>query len=444
MQRFAIASIESWYSSQNRQPLIIKGARQVGKTYLVREFGRRCASRFFEFSFESDPKLKVIFEPDLNPHRIVEELSLRIRQPIGIEDLLFFDEVQECPACLTSLKYFSEKRAAQPVICAGSLLGLTLGQSSFPVGKVQYLWLGPLTFEEFLLGLNDELGAAALDKARRSRQVSETAHAHLWAQLKVFYITGGLPRPIVVYNDHATHPLQAFQEVRIVQESLIRDYQSDFSKHCGRINAMHLCAIFNNVPLQLSAAEDRTTSKYKFTMSSAGHGVGYGRLQTPIEWLERAGLIYRVSITNQAKHSLRSYCKDNYFKLYTFDIGVFGALLRLPFEQIVNDDYGSAKGYFAESLALEGLLQNDQQVPCAWSDGQAEVEFVIVKGGEIVPVEVKSGRHTRARSLASYIKRYAPRAAVKLHSGGIGYDPKNRLHTLPLYLAWDLGKMDLY
>jgi hypothetical protein len=206
---------------------------------------------------------------------------------------------------------------------------------------------------------------------------------------------------------------------------------------------MHISAIFSNIPLQLASQEDRQTGKYKFSHAELGKNVGYKRLQTPIEWLIKAGLSYRVPITNKALVPLDVYCKDSLFKLYVFDIGILGAQLRLAPERILAEDYGQFKGYFAETLALQGLVKDDLSTVYCWSEGNSEIEFLIARGGDIIPVEVKSGRNTQAKSLASYIKRYSPKAAVKLHGGTIGYDVNRKLHTLPLYLAWDLQSMDL-
>lgn len=426
-------------------PLILTGARQVGKTYLVRSFAKQFAPNFCEINFEEDPDIKAAFEGSLDPEHIVEQLSLRLRRSIAEDDLLFFDEAQDCPVCLTALKYFAEKRPQQPVIAAGSLLGLALSGISFPVGKVQYQWLGPLTFEEFLLGLNDEQGVATLQKARSTKQLTPIGHQYLWNQLKRFYYSGGLPKSVLTLSRaKPENQLLEMQSVREVQASLVRDYQSDFSKHSGKANAMHIRSIFSNVPLQLASHEDRSTDKYKFSHADLGSVTGYARLHTPIDWLKSAGLLYQVKIANKAQHPLELFCKDNLFKLYVFDVGILGSQLRLPAAQIVEDDYGQSKGYFAETLALQALVKSDQSMPYCWNEGSAEIEFLTVLHSEIVPIEVKAGQHTKAKSLQSFIKRYSPRAAVKLHAGMIGYDPVRKLHTLPLYLAWDLETMDLW
>lgn len=444
MKRSRISELLAWKDSVNRLPLILKGARQVGKTYLVRDFAAGNFPAMHEFNFETQRSLHQIFSNDLDINRIMMDLSFAAKAVIGESDLIFFDEVQECPAALTALKYFAELLPAQPVIAAGSLLGLTLGESSFPVGKVSYLWLGPMTFEEFLNGLADYQGLDALKLAQTNRLTSLVAHEHLWNQLKLFYVTGGLPRVVTtVASEESGTLIQKMVKIREIQEALVRDYQSDFSKHTEKVNAMHIRAVFNNIPSQLSRREFDNSEKYKFSKVIPGKATGYAQLQAPIEWLERAGLVYRIKIANHAGHPLSAHTKDNLFKLFLFDAGIFGALAQTPPQRLIADDYGTAKGYFAEAIALEGLVLDDLHLPYAWMEGDAEIEFILELNGEIVPIEVKSSHNTKAKSLASYINRYAPKAAIKLYNGLPSYNPSRKLHSLPLYLAWDLRKMDL-
>jgi predicted AAA+ superfamily ATPase len=444
MKRSVTHELLAWKNSKKRLPLILKGARQVGKTHFVHQFGHEHFTRVHEFNFETQQSLHQIFAGDLDLERIVTELSFHLKTVIEKDDLIFFDEIQDCPAALTCLKYFAEKAPQQPVIAAGSLLGLTLSESSFPVGKVSYLWLGPLTFEEFLDWCGDDHGLAALQNVKATRKISSVEHAHLWEQLKLYYVTGGLPRAVLTLAENRSQPLaKTIYKIREVQEGLVRDYQSDFSKHTEKADAMHIRAVFNNIPYQLSVRDFDNSQRYKFSKVIPGRHTGYAQLQNPIEWLERAGLAYRIKIVNDANHPLSAYTQDNLFKLFLFDVGIFGALAQTPPERLIADDYGTAKGYFAESVALHGLVQNDLHLPYTWSEGDAEVEFLIVKEGEIIPVEVKSSHNTRAKSLTSYIKRYQPKAAVKFYSGMPGFNPKQKLHTLPLYLAWNLREMEL-
>ena len=247
MKRFLLENLISWKDKSNRLPLIIKGARQVGKTYLVHQFGTSHFENLHAFNFEMTPNLKEIFSGSLEANYIINQLELRINKKITSRDLIFFDEIQDCPQALTALKYFAEQLPQQPIISAGSLLGITLPESSYPVGKVEYLWMGPFSFEEFLLGINDSKGINILGEAETKLEMSLSSHEHLWCQLKQYYVTGGLPKPIKALSTDINNLPEAFTQVREVQNSLLRDYISDFSKYIQRQNAAHIRAIFENI-----------------------------------------------------------------------------------------------------------------------------------------------------------------------------------------------------
>jgi uncharacterized protein len=437
MKRFSLMNLVRWKSKSVRFPLIIQGARQVGKTYLVREFAREHFTKFYEFNFESDVRLRQIFDEDFRIERILQQLSDRAGESIQEDGLVFFDEIQDCPRAITSLKYFAENRPNLAVICAGSLLGVATNSESFPVGKVEYTWLGPFSFEEFLLGVDAQRGCEVLATARDTLKISDINHTYLWDLLRRYYVTGGLPRPISVYTEHKDDEYEAWKQVRLVQQGLVRDYMSDFSKYTGQANAQHIRAIFENVPEQLSLSEDKSTAKYTFSHVISGRK-GFASLRSPIDWLVRAGLVNKVNIVNRSAFPLSAYAKESVFKLYLFDIGILGALTNLSPQVLREDDYGSAKGFFAESLALQGMIEDDLTRPYCWNEGQAEVEFLISTDSGVVPIEVKSGKRTRAKSLMSYIKRYSPVVAIKLANSAPHYDSTYKIQTLPLYMAWDV------
>lgn len=440
MKRFLIDKLVGWKTKKGRLPLILRGARQVGKTHLMRQFGCEYFPDLYEFNFESSPKLGQLFSGDLVVDRIVEELGKVIGRKILPEGLLFLDEIQNCPEALAALKYFAEYLPEQHIICAGSLLGVALSTGSYPVGKVEYLWLGPMTFREFLAGIGDLQALEYLGGIVKKLSISELGHEHLWRRLKDFYVTGGLPRPVAVFAEQRDDLHAAWNSVRAVQHALVRDYMSDFSKYTGSANAQHIRAVFENVPEQLSVTEDRSTAKYRFAHVVPGRR-GYVQLQAPIDWLVNAGLTYKVKVANKAGLPLISFSKDNYFKLYHLDIGLLGAMLNLPPAVLQLDDYGQGKGYFAESVALQGLVENNFDPLFAWAEGQSEIEFLTVADRGIVPIEVKSGSRTRAKSLLSYCKKYSPEMAIKLAKALPGYNATTRVWTLPLYLAWDVRKI---
>lgn len=440
MNRFLSKKLDSWRNNPHRLPIILKGARQVGKTFLVKDFGAKHFASVFEFNFETSPKLKSLFDGEIEPRALLRNLELITGRKITPQDLIFFDEIQECPRALTSLKHFAERLPEQPIISAGSLLGITLPDLSFPVGKVEYLWLGPLSFEEFLAGIGDNKGHAILRELIQTLRISAPAHDYLWNQLKLFYVTGGLPKPILALANKLSDLPAAFTDVRAVQEGLIRDYTSDFSKYIGQVNAVHVRAVYENIPEQLSSSEDRTTKKYTFSNVVKGQR-GLAGLASPIEWLVRAGLIYKVKIANRAELPLASFCKDNFFKLYHFDVGILGALLRLPPAVLIQDDYGMARGYFAESVALQGLVKDDLSTPHCWMEAQSEIEFLLTSNQGVLPVEIKASSRTKAKSIDSFVKRYKPNIAYKLGNYLPKFNAATKVQCLPLYLAWSLDEI---
>lgn len=435
ISRLVKKELLNWYQSNPRLPLIIKGARQVGKTFAVNQFLADLNIETFSINFEKDPEFKKAFLDSSRPEKILENLEFISRVDLSKCKVLFFDEIQECPEALKALKYFAEDSPELAVICAGSLLGVALNEGSYPVGKVSYLWLGPLSFCEFLDALGDKKGLEALLQLRETLSITVNAHEHLMSQLRRYYVTGGLPRVVTEFAKNQDDLKAAFKAARDIQDGLIRDYYADFSKHSAGSNALHIRSIFENIPLQLAKTEDGSTSKFKFSDAIQGKK-GYAQLQNPIQWLDKAGLTYRVNIANRSEMPLLAFCRENFFKLYLFDVGLLGALLRLDPQSIYLENYGVSKGYFAESLVLQALIKSDLDKPFCWMEGQSEVEFLIQHSGEIIPVEVKSGHRTKAKSLTSYVERYRPNIAIKLYAGLPKQSKETKL--LPLYLAWDL------
>jgi len=430
--------LSNWYKSESRLPLIIKGARQVGKTFAVNQFLADLDVQSFTVNFDKDPQLKKAFLDSSRPEIVIENLEFITREDLSKCKVFFFDEIQECPEALRALKYFAEDSPEIAVICAGSLLGVALNESSYPVGKVTYLWLGPLTFSEFLNALGDSKGFAALSQLKKTLVITSSAHDHLMSQLKKFYVTGGLPRVVTEFANNQSDLKKAFSISREIQNGLLRDYYADFSKHSAGSNALHVRTIFENIPVQLAKTEDASTAKFKFSDVIKGKK-GYAQLKTPIEWLDKAGLAYKINIANRSEVPLLAFSQENFFKIYLFDIGILGALLRLEPESIYLQNYGVSKGYFAENLVLQALIKNDLDKPFCWEEGQSEIEFLIQYQGDIIPIEVKSGHRTKAKSLSTYISRYKPKAAVKFYAGMPKYSKETKLHNLPLYLAWDLS-----
>lgn len=436
MKRDILSKLLKWLNSHDRKPLILKGARQVGKTFAITEFGKTHFRKLHTFNFEENKTIHSVFDKDLNPKRIIEELSFVNQTPIDVaKDLVFFDEIQECPRALTALKYFCEELPALPLIAAGSLLGIKLSTESFPVGKVSFLHLYPMNFREFLAAGESGMLLDVYDSANEDTKIPEMAHQKLWEELLNYYVTGGMPQVVQAYINQKSDRVTAFGEVRQLQKSLIESFNKDFAKHSGKTNSIHIVSVFENVPMQLAAEIDGSTKKYRFNDVIPGKR-GFTQLQGPIEWLQNAGLIIKVNICNRAEIPLKAFCKNNFFKLFIFDIGLLGAMLNLPIQSILKQDYGITKGYLAENFVAQELLAGGRDELYSWTERNSEIEFLIYADENITPVEVKAGQRTQAKSLKQFLTRYSPKKAYKLSAKPISKSPP--VINLPLYLAGKL------
>ena len=435
MKRTIYAKLLEWKETTGRSPLLLKGTRQVGKSYILQAFGENEFSGCHIFNFEQDKTLSTLFDADLNPERILADLSIYSGKRINIaNDLVIFDEIQECPNALTSLKYFCEKMPQLALCCAGSLIGVTLSSGSFPVGKVDFLKLYPLNFEEFLMALNDEMALELYRNSDKVDSLSEIAHQRLWNRLREYYVTGGMPQVVSTYLTYRDDPFEAMKRARDVQGKLVESYNNDFAKHSGKINSLHIVSVFENVPLQLSANIDGSVKRYKFK-GVIPRKKGYAELQGPIDWLEKSGLILKVKVCKRAEMPLESFCRENMFKLFLFDIGLLGCMLDLPVSLIHSQDYGIAKGYLAENLVAQEFAAAGVSRLHSWTEGTSEIEFIRVIGDALVPVEVKSGIRTQAKSLRQYILKYSPKRAVKISGKPLSRIRNQVIQNYPLYLA---------
>jgi len=415
--------------------LILRGARQVGKTYSLINLGENHFANFHYLNFEQNPGLAEIFEPDLDPLRIIKELSWALQTSIDIhQDLLIIDEVQECKKALTSLKYFCEQLPQLAVCAAGSLLGIGLNDSSFPVGKVEFLQLYPMSFEEFLLGIGEESDAYFLENFDSSHRIPESLHLRLWSHFKTYLIVGGLPAAVETYRNLRDKPSHAFQQVRKLQKDLITSYIADMAKHSGKLNSMHLERLFSSIPSQLAREQDGSASKFRIKGAIPGIR-SYERLAGIIDWLEKAGLIIRVKIVNCARLPLSAYTKENFFKLYCFDIGILGALAGIEPHTLISYQFGSYKGYVAENFVAQEFLSSGIEKLYNWKERTAELEFLLEINGEIIPVEIKSGWVTQAKSLKVYRSKYNPPLKIIISGRPLEIDDQNGIRRYPLYLA---------
>ena len=407
MERTLIHELLVWKEKENRKPLILKGVRQCGKTYLLKDFGNRYYDNVAYFNFEETDSLISVFEKDYDTKRIILELELFLGKAIKPgSTLIILDEIQECGRALTAMKYFCENAPEYHIVCAGSLLGIALHkQLSFPVGKVDFLTLYPMSFSEFLRACGSETLADYVDNFKKGDTVPEPIGDKLTTFLRQYYITGGMPEVVSTWQKTSN-----IEEVERVQQNIINSYELDFAKHAPTKDFPKLTAIWRSIPEQL--AKENT----KFIFSHVKKGWRSKDLEDALEWLIAAGLVYKVCKIEKPFIPLSSYADDTSFKLYMADIGILRKLSKLPYEVILDatPNYKEFKGSLTENYVLCELVKSVDETLYYWSSGNtAEVDFILQSDSEIVPVEVKSERSVKARSLAEYRKKYMPRYSVK-------------------------------
>ncbi len=424
MKRALVTELLKWKNSHLRKPLIVKGVRQCGKTYLLKEFGKNYYENAVYFNFEGNSALQNVFENDLNPERIIAELSVIGKQAIDPhKTLLIFDEIQFCDNALTSLKYFYENAPDYHVVAAGSLLGIALSKPlSFPVGKVDFHTLYPMSFFEFLLANGEDLLCGQLEKLPAGMPVPGSFVDKLEDYLKAYYVCGGMPEVVNSWISEKNIEL-----VEQIQQKILDSYELDFAKHAPLNEFPKLSAIWHSIPAQLARENG------KFVFSHVKKSARAKELEDALEWLISAGLAYKVVKIEKPSVPLTAYADYSYFKLYMVDVGLLRRMSKLPAAAFYEKSewFKEFKGAVTENFVAGELVKKKNEVPFYWKSGNtAEVDFIIQDGMDIVPVEVKSSENSRARSLAEYIKKYSPQKTIiaSLKNAGGNY--------CPLYLLW--------
>lgn len=439
MKRYQMQGLVGWKESTKRKPLLLEGARQVGKTTLLKAFGQTHFENTHYINFEKEPDSHVLFEKNLHPAKLIESLEFHFKRKISIKnDLLIFDEVQNCPNALTSLKYFSEDCEQLALAACGSLLGIHLSPVSFPVGKVDRLTLSPMTFYEFLEALGEAQSLEYINKASTLKTLPTIVHNHLWEQFKLYLVVGGLPEIVATFKAEKNNLFSAVNNVRKKQEDLIEGYYADIAKHAGKVNAMHILRIFENVPMQLAKAQEGKTGRFRFT-GIVPNINRYSRLANAIDWLIGAGLVIKTPIIRHIEQPLKAYQKDSLFKLFLFDVGLLGAMSNLAPKTILDYTYGCYKGYFAENFVAQALSAHHKKTLYAWQDGQYELEFLLQLKEHIIPAEVKAGKKIRTKSLDVYGEKHNPIRQLIISARNL--EKKGNTIFLPIYLAEQLNKL---
>jgi predicted AAA+ superfamily ATPase len=423
MKRNAMQSLINWKNDPERKPLILRGARQVGKTWLMKEFGQTCYANYVYFNFDEEDELKSIFQANKNPHRIIELLSMISGEKIQPgETLILFDEIQECPEALNTLKYFKEKANEYHVVSAGSLLGTILAQpKSYPVGMVNLLDIFPLTFDEFLEATDPAL-YTYYDSIQKEQTIEEIFHSRLSEACNYYFIIGGMPECVsswIKYKDPA--------RISQIQRELIEIYENDFSKHNGKINSGRILLVFRSIVAQLAKPNE------KFMYGAVREGGRARDFEEAIEWLVSAGMLNRVYNVSKMEHPLSAFDKLDQFKLFVFDTGLLKHMAGIDNSAILLKSSYQFKGALTENYILQQLQGQFEIAPRYYSDKNSEIDFVLQNGTDIIPVEVKAGEDKSAPSFKRYVAENHPAAALRFSKRG--YRKDGDITNLPLYLV---------
>lgn len=413
----------NWKTSEERKPLVLKGARQVGKTWLMKEFGRNYYNSFVYLNFDEEDELKSIFEANKNPQRIIELLSMIAGEKIYPEKtLIIFDEIQECPEALNTLKYFKEKANDYHIIAAGSLLGTLLAKpKSYPVGMVNLLDLFPLTFDEFLQAVEPDL-YSFYSGIHKNVQIEEFFHKRLLEVYQYYLIIGGMPECVaswIKYRD----PLK----ISRIQHELIEVYENDFSKHNGKVNSGRILMVFRSIVSQLAKPNE------KFMYGAVREGGRARDFEEAIEWLVSAGMLNRVYNVSKMEHPLAAFDKLDQFKLFLFDTGLLKHMAGIDNSAILLKADYQFKGPLTENYCLQQLRGQFEMEPRYFSDKNKEIDFALQCGTEIIPVEVKGGEDKSAPSFKKYLAERQPEHAVRFSKRN--YRKDGAITNLPLYLV---------
>lgn len=432
MYRIAMEKLLNWKQSRHRKPLIIEGARQVGKTWLMKEFGRQAYENTVYINFDSNSRMVELFASDLDTDRLIMGLELYAGHKIHADNsLLIFDEVQEVPRALTSLKYFCENAPQYHIVCAGSLLGIALHQgTSFPVGKVDFLKLYPLSFKEFLMANGKERFAELLDK-QDFQMITSFKQTYIDA-LKHYYYVGGMPEAVQIFAEN-----KDFNEVRTVQKRILEAYEQDFSKHAPNEIVPRLRMLWNSIPSQL-AKENK-----KFIYGLIREGARAKDYETALMWLCDCGLVHKVSRINTANIPLKAYEDLKAFKLFVVDVGLLSCMVGLRQQTLLdgNDLFVEFKGALTEQYVCQQLKNvEDLNIYYYTNDrGSCEVDFVVDTGEQIIPVEVKAEVNLRAKSLKTYHEKFSP--TVSIRTSMSDYKEEDWLINLPLYAIEQIDQL---
>ena len=424
MDRFALEKLKQWKEKKNRKPLIIRGARQVGKTWLMKEFGRTCFKKMAYVNFDSNTRMRQVFEGDINIERLILAISAETGVSIDSRDtLLIFDEVQEVPKALTALKYFCEEASEYVIVAAGSLLGVAMHKgTSFPVGKVDFMDLYPLSFREFLCALGEMRFVEILDSS--DTDMVTMFKSKYIDRLREYYFVGGMPEVVQSYLDS-----KDFNQVREIQKNLLNYYQQDFSKHAEATLVSRLNLVWNSIPMQL-AKENK-----KYIYGQVREGARAKDFELAIQWLMDCGLIHKVQRIKKPGLPLKAYLDLDAFKIYLLDIGLLMAMVDLDARVIIDGNriFTEFKGALTEQYVLQQLIADlgIEAYYYSTEKSSGEIDFLLQGKSSILPLEVKAEENLRAKSLKAFCEKYHPACAVRTSMSD--YREQEWMTNIPLY-----------
>lgn len=431
MERKILNDLCKWKGSKRRKPLILRGARQVGKTWVLQEFGKRYFSDFLYVNFERQEEFKQFFQLTKDVHRILQNLSMASGKKVTKDTLIIFDEIQACEEALNTLKYFCEDAPEYYVVSAGSLLGIKLSQG-FPVGKVDFLEMSAMSFEEFLLANGDNSLLAYLDCIQDISAIPDAFFNPLVEKLKMYFITGGMPEAVSVWTED-----RDILAADNVLADILFSYESDFGKHADKYDVYKIGLVWESLPSQL-AKENK-----KFLYSAVKEGARAREYENAVNWLADADMVRKVFRISKPGLPLSAYDDLTAFKIYMGDVGLLRKHSHLATSAFTerNRLFTEFKGALTENYVLQCLLRQFEVKPRYWTDAQHEVDFVVQRENDIIPIEVKAGENVRMTSIKNYYKQYESETPllVRLSLRNLSLDGK--VLNVPLFLADKLDKL---
>ncbi len=436
MKRTAETKLQQWKKNPGRKPLLLKGVRQSGKTYLLKHLFADSFPNSHYIDLKMNKVANSIFSSgNLDPQYLLQELEFALGTTIDIySELLILDEIQSCPMAITALKYFCELKPGAYIAAAGSLLGVHLSEEPFPVGKVDILYLNPLDFREFLEAMGEHRLLQKLNEAHPQKPLSAIVHRRLWQLFGNYLAIGGMPEAITTYiRTRDEGEWEAYNAVRYIQENLIDGWIADIAKHSGKTNALHIEKVWTSLPSQLGKDLDGNAGRFRFKGVIPGKK-SYRDLEGPIAWLLKARMVNLVPIVNHGETPVSVWTKQSQFKLFIHDTAILRCMAGIPLNETRVFNPGFYKGWVAENAVAQELVATGYRKLFCWSERNSEVEFLLDGNSGVVPVEVKSGKNRRSKSLSVFQTKYHPKLSIKL--GDWNFSATEKVLNLPLYAAF--------